>query len=65
MNVVALAPLFVALITFVCVMIGVPLLLGVARFFGVYVIVHERRCHVNLLFGKVIGILNDPGLNFL
>ncbi len=65
MNLEALAPLFVALVTLVCIMVGVPLLLGVLRFFGVYVIVHERRCHVYLLFGKVIGILNDPGLNYL
>ena len=46
-------------------LIGVPLLLGVARLLGVYTIVHERRCHVYVLFGKVIGILNEPGLHFL
>jgi regulator of protease activity HflC (stomatin/prohibitin superfamily) len=51
--------------TFVALLIGVPLLLGVARLFGFYAIVHERQCHVYVLFGKVIGILNDPGFCFL
>jgi regulator of protease activity HflC (stomatin/prohibitin superfamily) len=27
--------------------------------------VQERRCHVYVLFGKVIAILNEPGLHFL
>ena len=38
-----------------------PLLLGMARLLGVYAIVQERRCQVYVLFGKVIGILNEPG----
>jgi hypothetical protein len=42
-----------------------PLLLAVARLFGVYAIVNERQCHVYVLFGKVIGILTEPGLCFL
>jgi len=52
-------------ISFLVFLIGVPLLLGVARLFGVYAIVHERQWHVYVLFGKVIGILDDPGLRFL
>jgi len=52
-------------ITFATLLIGVPLLLGVARLLGVYAIVRERQCHVFVLFGKVIGILNEPGLWFL
>ena len=51
--------------SFLVFLIGVPLLLGVARLFGVYAVVQERRCHVYVLFGKVIGILNEPGLYFL
>lgn len=50
---------------FAAFMIGVPLLLGILRLLGVYAIVHERRCHVYVLFGKVIGILNEPGFCFL
>jgi len=45
--------------------IGVPLLLGIARLFGLYETVEERRCHVYLLFGKVVGILDQPGLHLL
>lgn len=54
-----------AFATFVVFLIGVPLVLGVARLLGVYAIVQERRCHVYLLFGKVIGTLEEPGLYFL
>jgi regulator of protease activity HflC (stomatin/prohibitin superfamily) len=52
-------------VSFVAFLLGVPLLLGVARALGVYAIVQERRWHVYVLFGKVIGILNEPGLCFL
>ena len=52
-------------VSFLAFLIGVPLLLAVARLFGVYTIVRERRCQVYVLFGKVIGILNEPGLCFL
>lgn len=59
-------PIFLtAGITFATLLIGVPLLLGVARLLGIYAIVRERQCHVFVLFGKVIGILNEPGLWFL
>lgn len=44
---------------------GLPILLGGARLFGVFTIVRERRCQVFVLFGKVIGILDEPGLHFL
>ena len=45
--------------------VGVPLLLGVARIFGLYEIVEEKRCHVYMLFGKVVGTIDEPGLHFL
>ena len=57
--------LVTAVVTFVAIMIGVPVVLGAARVLGVYAIVHERQCHVYVLFGKVVGILNDPGFHFL
>ena len=34
-------------------------------FFGFYTIVEERQCKVYVLFGKVIGQLDEPGLHFL
>ena len=35
------------------------------RFFGVYAIVEEGTCHVYVLFGRVMGVLHEPGLYFL
>lgn len=55
----------VAVFTFTMLMLAVPLLLFVARLFGFYAIVHERKCHVYVLFGEIIGVLDDPGLYFL
>ncbi len=43
----------------------IPLLLGFARLLGIYAIVHERRCLVYVLFGKVVAVLDEPGLYFL
>jgi regulator of protease activity HflC (stomatin/prohibitin superfamily) len=57
--------LFAIIGTFGACSILVPLLLGVARLLGLYAIVHERRCQVYVLFGKVIGIIDEPGLHFL
>ena len=41
------------------------LLAGMARFFGVFATVQEGTCRVYVLFGKVIGILDEPGLHIL
>lgn len=45
--------------------IGVPVLLLFSRLFGIFSIVKEKECHVYVLFGKVVGCVDDPGLNFL
>ena len=37
----------------------------VLRMFGVYAIVNERQAIVYVLFGSVIGVLNEPGLHLL
>lgn len=52
-------------VSFVAFFILVPLVLGLARLFGLYEIVGERRCHVYVLFGRVIGTIDQPGLHFL
>lgn len=52
-------------ITFIASFFVVPILLAVGRVLGVYTIVHERRCHVYVLFGKVEAIIDQPGLHFL
>lgn len=36
-----------------------------ARLFGLYAIVEERTCRVYVLFGKVIGVIHEPGLHIL
>jgi len=57
--------LIAAVIGFFASAIGVPLILGLARLFGLYETVEERRCHVYMLFGKVVGTIDEPGLYFL
>jgi len=54
-----------AVATFLGLFIIVPIILGLARLFGFYTIVQERQCKVYVLFGKVIGQLDEPGLHFL
>jgi hypothetical protein len=51
--------------TFVGLSLLVPILLGLARMAGLYAIVEERRCRVYVLFGKVLGVLDEPGFHFL
>jgi regulator of protease activity HflC (stomatin/prohibitin superfamily) len=51
--------------TFISCMIGVPLLLGILRLLGLYTTVDERRCKVYVLFGSVIGVIDQPGLHIL
>ncbi|MGO9227735.1 MAG: SPFH domain-containing protein [Bryobacteraceae bacterium] len=53
------------LIVFIGLFIAEPVLLGLCRLFGLYAIVQERSCRVYVLFGKVAGILDEPGLHFL
>ena len=42
-----------------------PIILGAARLFGLYTVVGERTCRVYVLFGKVIGTIDEPGCYFL
>ncbi len=51
--------------TFIGLFIGVPMLFGIIRAFGFYTIVEEGRCHVYVLFGKVLAVLDEPGIYFL
>jgi len=54
-----------ALIAFVGAFVAEPVLLAIGRIFGLYAVVQERTCRVYMLFGKVIGVLDEPGLHFL
>jgi regulator of protease activity HflC (stomatin/prohibitin superfamily) len=51
--------------TFVGMFILVPLLFGIAQLFGIYTIVEERQCKVYVLFGKVVSVIETPGLHLL
>jgi len=57
--------LFVAFISFFFFLIAEPLFRFFLRLLGVYAIVEEGTCHVYVLFGKVVGILDEPGLQLL
>ncbi len=55
----------VALITFGAMFLIVPVFLFLVRVLGLYAIVQERTCHVYMLFGRVVGTLDEPGLYIL
>jgi regulator of protease activity HflC (stomatin/prohibitin superfamily) len=52
-------------IVFIGLFIAEQLIIGLGWLFGIYAIVEERTCHVYVLFGRVVGILNKPGLTLL
>ncbi len=54
-----------AVITFLVLLIGEPLIKWIFRLLGVYTIVEEGTSQVFVLFGRVIGVLREPGLYFL
>lgn len=51
--------------SFFVFLIGEPLFRWFLRLFGVYAVVQEGKCHVYVLFGKVVAVLREPGLHFL
>ena len=57
--------LVAAIFSFVACFIGMPVLLALARLFGLYAVVEERTCRVYLFLGKVAAVLDEPGLHFL
>jgi regulator of protease activity HflC (stomatin/prohibitin superfamily) len=57
---------FAALLgTFVLCFVAEPVLFWLLRILGVYAVVEEGRCYVYVLFGKVVAILDEPGLHIL
>ena len=57
--------LIAAVTTFVLFFVGLPILFVFLQLFGFYTTVGERQCKVYVLFGKVIGQLDEPGFHFL
>ena len=49
---------------FVAGLATIPILLALARFFGLYTCVQECESQIYTLFGKVIGTIDTPGLQF-
>ena len=63
---IAAAPVFgAAVVSFFVFLIGVPIALRLLRFLGFWAVVSERTCRVYVLFGRVIAVLDEPGLYFL
>ncbi len=54
-----------AFVTFILMFIIAPIFFAFVRAFGIYAVVEERTCRVYVLFGKVLGVLNEPGLHIL
>lgn len=52
-------------ITFISMWLIMPIFLFMLRRIGLYTIVQEGTCQVFILFGRVIGILREPGLHIL
>src|SRR3954467_9994639 len=53
------------LIVFLVAFAAEKVLLVLSKIFGLFAIVQERTCRVYVLFGKVIGVLDEPGLHVL
>ena len=50
-------------IAFVLASIFVPIFFAIQRLFGIYTVVNEQRSKVFVLFGRVIGVIDEPGLH--
>jgi len=57
--------LIIAAIVFMILLFGLPLFFQILRFFGVYAIVKEKQSLVYVLFGNVVGQIDEAGLHFL
>ncbi|MCL4264458.1 MAG: SPFH/Band 7/PHB domain protein [Anaerolineae bacterium] len=55
----------IAFFAFFFFLIAEPIIRALLRIFGVYDVVREGTCHVYVLFGKVVGIVKEPGLQWL
>jgi regulator of protease activity HflC (stomatin/prohibitin superfamily) len=57
--------LIAAIFTFFGMFFFMPLLQFLLRLLGFYAVVEEGTCHVYVLFGKVLAVLDDAGFYFL
>ena len=54
-----------AVTVFLLTLVGEVILRMLGRFFGLYATVQEGSCRVYVLFGKVLGVITEPGLHIL
>jgi len=57
--------LIAAVAAFIAPFLLGPLLSAFCRAFGFYTVLAEQQCKVYVLFGKVVAVLNEPGLHLL
>ncbi len=57
--------LIAAAATFFGMFVLAPMFFGFCRALGIYTVVQERQARVYVLFGKVIAVLDRPGLHLL
>ena len=57
--------LIAAVATFVGMVVVTPVFFGLCRVLGLYTVVQERQARVYVLFGKVVLVLDEPGLHLL
>jgi regulator of protease activity HflC (stomatin/prohibitin superfamily) len=57
--------LITAFVTFLIFLIGEPIIRWLMRVFGFYAVVEEGTSHVYVLFGKVVRVFNESGLQLL
>src|SRR5260370_4815804 len=57
--------LLAALIAFAASFLLVPMIFALLRFFGLYAVIEEGDCYVYVLFGRVVAVINEPGLHIL
>ena len=57
--------ILVFIVTFFLCLLGRVFVLGWLKIFNFYTTVNEGRCKVYILFGKVLGVIDQPGLHFL
>lgn len=55
--------LVAAVATFLGLLIGLPILIGIMKYLCWFTTVDECRCKVFVLFGKVIGVIDEAGLH--
>ena len=55
--------LYIFLATFLALFFIEPLVFFLIRLFGLYVTINEQEARVYILFGKVVGVIDKPGLN--